>query len=50
LDIPRRYDLLARLDQSEQVLLSTTDLNLFDPEYVRKAVVWRVDGGRVEKV
>jgi len=50
LDTERRFDLLARLDQAEQALLSTTDLNLFDPEYVKKAVVWRVAGGRVEKV
>ena len=50
LDTERRFDLLARLDQSEQVLVSTTDLDLFDPEYVQKAVVWRVAGGRVEKV
>ena len=50
LDTERRFDLLARLDQSEQVLLSTTDLDLFDPEYVKKAVIWRVAGGRVEKV
>jgi DNA replication and repair protein RecF len=49
LDTERRFDLLARLDQSEQVLLSTTDLDLFDAEYVKKAVVWRVAGGRVEK-
>src|SRR4030043_346798 len=50
LDTERRFELLARLDQTEQVLLSTTDLALFDPEYVQKAVVWRVVGGRVEKV
>jgi DNA replication and repair protein RecF len=49
LDTERRFDLLARLDQSEQVLLSTTDLGLFDPEYVKKAVVWQVSGGRIEK-
>ncbi len=49
LDTERRYDLLAHLDQSEQVLVSTTDLNLFDPEYVKKAIVWRVTAGRVEK-
>jgi DNA replication and repair protein RecF len=49
LDTERRFDLLARLDESEQVLLSTTDLDLFDPEYVKKAVIWRVAGGRVEK-
>jgi DNA replication and repair protein RecF len=50
LDTERRYDLLARLDQSEQVLLSTTDLDLFAPDYVKKAAVWRVSEGRVEKV
>jgi DNA replication and repair protein RecF len=49
LDTERRYDLLSHLDQSEQVLLSTTDLDLFDSEYVKKAAVWRVAGGRVEK-
>ena len=49
LDIERRLDLLSRLDQSEQVLMSTTDLDLFDPGYVKNAVVWRVAGGRVEK-
>jgi DNA replication and repair protein RecF len=49
LDTERRFDLLTRLDQSEQVLLSTTDMDLFDPEYVRKATIWRVAGGRVER-
>ena len=49
LDTERRFDLLARLDQSEQVLLSTTDLDLFDPQFVGKAMVWRVADGRVEK-
>jgi DNA replication and repair protein RecF len=49
LDTQRRYDLLERLNQSEQVLLSTTDLDLFAPEFVQKANVWRMEGGRVEK-
>jgi len=49
LDTQRRYDLLERLNQSEQVLLSTTDLDLFAPEFVQKANVWRMKGGRVEK-
>jgi DNA replication and repair protein RecF len=49
LDTQRRFDLLERLNQSEQVLLSTTDLDLFTPEFVQKAVVWRVENGRVEK-
>jgi DNA replication and repair protein RecF len=49
LDTQRRFDLLERLNQSEQVLLSTTDLDLFAPEFVQKAMVWRVENGRVEK-
>jgi DNA replication and repair protein RecF len=49
LDTQRRHDLLERLTQSEQALLSTTDLDLFTPEFVHKAAVWRVANGRVEK-
>jgi DNA replication and repair protein RecF len=49
LDTQRRYDLLKRLNQSEQVLLTTTDLELFTPEFVQNATVWRVVNGRVEK-
>jgi DNA replication and repair protein RecF len=49
LDTQRRYDLLERLNQAEQVLLSTTDLDLFAPEFVHNARVWHVANGRVEK-
>jgi DNA replication and repair protein RecF len=49
LDTQRRFDLLERLNQSEQVLLSTTDLDLFVPEFVQKATVWQVANGRVGK-
>ncbi len=49
LDTQRRSDLLAMLDQSEQVMLSTTDLDLFTPDFVNTAVVWHVANGRVEK-
>lgn len=49
LDTQRRFDLLDRLNQAEQVLLSTTDLDLFAAEFVEKATRWRVAGGRVEK-
>ncbi len=49
LDTQRRFDLLERLDESEQVLLSTTDLDLFAAQFIQKAVIWRVAGGRVEK-
>lgn len=49
LDSERRFDLLMRLGQSEQALLSTTDLDLFDPGWVKNAEVWQVAEGRVEK-
>jgi DNA replication and repair protein RecF len=48
LDASRRADLLAALDGSGQALLSTTDLNPFDPGFTARAEVWRVQGGAVE--
>jgi DNA replication and repair protein RecF len=49
LDSQRRADLLNYIGESEQVLFTTTDLNLFTPEFAEKAEVWRVESGRVEK-
>ena len=49
LDVQRRADLLKYVGESEQVLFTTTDLNLFSPEFVEKAKVWKVASGRVEK-
>ena len=49
LDSQRRADLLKYVGETEQVLFTTTDLNLFTPEFAEKAEVWRVQGGRVEK-
>ena len=49
LDTERRFDLLERLNQSEQVLLSTTDLDLFAPDFVQKASRLAGANGRVEK-
>jgi DNA replication and repair protein RecF len=49
LDLQRRADLLKYVGESEQVLFTTTDLNLFAPEFVEKAEVWKVENGRVEK-
>lgn len=49
LDTTRRHDLLERLTQSEQALLTTTDLSLFAPQFVQKASLWQVSGGRVIK-
>jgi DNA replication and repair protein RecF len=47
LDPSRRVDLLDRLTNNRQTLLTTTDLDLFTPEFVEKATLWRVRDGRV---
>jgi len=47
LDLQRRADLLKYVGESEQVLFTTTDLNLFEPEFVKKAEVWKVESGKV---
>jgi DNA replication and repair protein RecF len=49
LDPQRRTDLSKYISESEQVLFTSTDLNVFPPDFVEKADVWRVGGGRVEK-
>ena len=49
LDVQRRADLLMYVGESEQVLFTTTDMNLFTPGFVEKAEVWKVGSGRVEK-
>ncbi len=50
LDLQRRADLLKYVGESEQVLFTTTDLNLFAPEFVEKAEVWRVESGKITNV
>lgn len=47
LDVQRRRDLLAVLDQSDQALLTTTDLSLFSPDFVNKCTIWHVSSGSV---
>jgi len=47
LDIQRRADLLSRLVDSEQALLTTTDLDLFSSEFVQRSSLWRIQAGRV---
>ena len=49
LDSQRRADLLKYVGQSEQVLFTTTDLNLFAPDFVENAEIWRVESGKNEK-
>ena len=47
LDLQRRADLLQYIGESEQVLFTTTDLNLFTPEFAEQAEVWRVESGTI---
>ena len=49
LDVQRRADLLKYVGESEQVLFTTTDVDLFTSDFVEEADVWKVSGGRVEK-
>ena len=48
LDLERRADLLAYLGQREQVLFTTTDLNLFTPEFAHSAEIWKVQAGAIQ--
>ena len=48
LDLNRRADLLKYLNESEQSLLTATDLGMFTPEFVDSAKVWHVVSGKVE--
>jgi DNA replication and repair protein RecF len=45
LDTRRRKQLLSALQENEQALLTTTDLNLFDPDFVQHSAVWQVQAG-----
>ncbi len=48
LDPDRRADLLTRLAESEQALLTTTDLDLFSNEFTSQATLWQVGDQRVK--
>jgi len=49
LDLQRRADLLKYVGESEQVLFTATDVNMFAHEFVEKSEVWRVQDGSVKK-
>jgi DNA replication and repair protein RecF len=49
LDLQRRADLLNYVEESEQVLLSATDENMFPQAFLEKAEVWRVESGNIRK-
>jgi len=47
LDPARRSDLLSRLLESEQALLTTTDLDLYAQSFVQHARIWNIQEGRI---
>lgn len=47
LDHQRRTDLLTRVSACEQALMTTTDLNLFSPEFVAQTQTWHIKEGRL---
>jgi DNA replication and repair protein RecF len=49
LDLQRRADLLDYVEESEQVLLSATDIQMFAPAFLERAEVWRVQEGSIQK-
>ena len=49
LDLNRRADLLKYLSETEQSLLTATDLKMFTPSFVEEAKVWRVKNGKVDQ-
>jgi DNA replication and repair protein RecF len=47
MDIQRRADLLDALAQCDQAILTSTDISMFEPSFVKRHAVWRVAGGMV---
>jgi DNA replication and repair protein RecF len=49
LDVKRRQFLLTYLENAEQALLTTTDLNLFSAGFVGQCEKWQISGGNVAR-
>ena len=49
LDPLRRQDLLTVIGRVEQAFLTSTDLEMFHPDFVQKQEVWRVEQGIVRR-
>jgi DNA replication and repair protein RecF len=48
LDTQRRIDLLERIADCEQTMLTTADLEAFSQEFIQSAALWRIHAGRLE--
>jgi len=47
LDTRRRSDILASLSECDQAILTSTDLSMFEEDFVQTHHIWRVEGGMV---
>lgn len=50
LDVQRRTDLLERLADIEQAMLTTADLEAFSKDFIRQATLWRIYAGQLEEL
>jgi recombinational DNA repair ATPase RecF len=48
LDVQRRFDLLERLADTQQAMLTTADLETFSQEFIHRATLWRIHAGQLE--
>ena len=49
LDLQRRADLLAAVAESEQAVVTATDLRMFAQDFLSETTIWKVNAGRVEE-
>ncbi len=47
LDEQHRHDLFAQLSNFDQVILTTTDINLFSSQFLQNAQIWQVQAGQI---
>jgi len=50
LDAQRRAYLLTRIDGATQTLTTTTELDIFTEEFLRRATIWQVKEGQIDPV
>jgi DNA replication and repair protein RecF len=48
LDTRRREDLLTRVFEADQALLTSADLSMFPAAFQRMAAIWMIEGGRLQ--
>jgi DNA replication and repair protein RecF len=48
LDTRRREDLLTRVFEADQALLTSADLSMFPPAFQHRAAIWMIEGGRLQ--